>query len=563
MIRLAIKERDHHFVYERLLEYPSFVNAQDKNGKMPLHYAVESGQIDMIRMIIERGARLDCEDGNGETALCFMIKKGMIFSVFKPHRLPVDILKNFSYIYLALKEGRYELFLRLCSFLERFEKTDILKLVSLAVQQGNYFIMKEFLCPHLSEEEREKFLKETLKNICIEGFRDEFEVFCKLRKMTLSVLMELYQAYPRIIEWLNFDSYFWSSDSKMDFLEFVMKDNPDLILTLNGSHKSHLGGWGYVASFLWRLLNSQIPIRSLTCPRTGTALSALINERCLLHNTFDGDDDVILKLIERGMGVNEDTPIGKPLNHYLYMLSYDWNRLESEEKKSSMILVHALLKTYEKNESLTGMALNPKVAELMHHGAVGDLMGEYMQTPLGSTLVIGHPSKDLYDEVKLDVDFEEINDHRRNFIHHLAFLEECFEYHLERLFLLRHYTSEDFKRQINLQDNDGMTPLMYATRNREFFLQLLMCGADVTLTDKRGFSVVHHLMIHGKDDVIRAFLEWNRTFVSFECCGVPLKRKLGVRMDDRLTLGVTFLEQFKRTFETSKNTCFSRGATDI
>ena len=154
--------------------------------------------------------------------------------------------------------------------------------------------------------------------------------------------------------------------------------------------------------------------------------------------------------------------------------------------------------------------------------------------------------------VKGKVDLEEFNGHRRNFLHHLAFLDTCLEDDLKGLFLKRGYSDQEITELVNLQDDDGMTPLMYATHNPQIFQQLIKCGANINLTDKRGFTVAHHLMIHGTDETIKIFLEnTGRSFRS-EDKGILLKKKLGIRMDERVTLGITFKEQLEKLYNPRK-----------
>ena len=450
-----------------------------------------------------------------------------------------------SCICLALKKGIYGIFFKWYASLDLTKEECVLKFALAIAHQGHPFIVGKFFFPYLSEHYRKNVLKKSLENCCFEQFKTEFSILIQLRKIKSDILMEMYKIQPQIMEWINFASHDWKVDDKIDFVKFVAESDPGCALTLHAYEDTHKNYWRWEIPFLRRLLKLSIPIKSLSCLEEGNALSSLINQRCLGAQTFHCYDDLILKLIKKDRGAHDDTPIGKPLNHYLYMLSNRIGKLRKKDKKKSLVIVKAFLKTYRKVDSSAGQPLNPAITEQLHGGAKKNAIEEYMQTALGSTLALHHPSRELYSLVKHVVDLKERNEHRRNFVHHLALLNDCFERDLKKLFLRRGYRQDDIKREINLQDDDGMTPLMYATRNSEFFKQLLKCGANIHLTDKRGFSVWHHLMIRGDDASIRVFLKWNNIPFVLGDSRKELKKKLGVRMKDSVTLGVTFFEQLE------------------
>ena len=480
-----------------------------------------------------------------------LLKKNLIFDIFDLHNLPLDTLKDFSNIHLALERDYYKLFIKLFPIFDRDQKGEISKLIDVAVRRGNYLILRSLLYPYIPKKNRNKCLKEALNHTRSEYLGKEFVAFCALNKMNSDVRDEIFKLRPQMSRWINFADKHWKTESKIDVLNFLFKSRPGEPLELFSYDK-----WGWVSAvdFLRILFALDIPIGSLKCSVEGTALSSLVNNRCLGSNRCSGQDDLIHALIKRGLGVNEDTPIGKPLNHYLYMLSFHITRVDltKDQRNRSLDVVVSFLKAYKKVDSAICMSLNSALAEELHGGATGSKMEEYMQTALGSTLLFDCASKELYDLVKWTVDLEEVNGHRRNFVHHLAFLETCLEDHCERLFLERNYSVKEMKVHINLQDGDGMTPLMYATRNPGFFRQLLACGADISLTDKRGFSVAHHLMIHGRDEVIKNFLEKNHIPFLKDDTGPVLKQKLGISMEDCVTLGVTFFDQLMELNHPSK-----------
>jgi ankyrin repeat protein len=45
------------------------VSAQDKDGQTPLHLASQAGQLDVVDMLIARGADVSAQDKDGQTSL--------------------------------------------------------------------------------------------------------------------------------------------------------------------------------------------------------------------------------------------------------------------------------------------------------------------------------------------------------------------------------------------------------------------------------------------------------------------------------------------------------------
>ena len=208
--------------------------------------------------------------------------------------------------------------------------------------------------------------------------------------MDTDTLTSMYKERPEIIEWINFPIKGWK---RRDFLDFLLKNPPSQPLTL-WAYSSNF--WSEAPLFLKDLLFSELPIASLKCPIEGTALSSLIQERCLRSNLYQNNDYLIFKLIKRGIDVNENTPLGKPLNHLLYMSSNYIENMEEESKEATLLIVDALLDKYEKSDPLVGMSLDPARTEKMHGQARQNVIEEYMQTPLGSTLVFDSASQLYY-----------------------------------------------------------------------------------------------------------------------------------------------------------------------
>ena len=544
-VRQGVENGDKETVLNLIKAYPVCINKTDRERETLLHHAVREEVRGVIEIIVSRGGNLDFKNRHGDTPLDIAVRKGGLSrgsqtcDGFTPD------------IYRALRERHYKLFLKYSLLLDLNQEDKVMELASQVASLGYPFIMRVIFYFYLPEAERDKLLKRALDNCHFNNFKKEFIVMRRLRKMSSEVLIDMYKIKPRIVEWVDFPSIHWSNDEKIKLLKFVAQNNSGRSLTLNSYGEGNFEYWRHASCFLSMLFDeSSIPFPSLKCPVEGNALSSFINLRCQMqHVSCSKVDEFIFKLMDKGSWVNEDTPIGKPLNHFLYMLSGCIKKLKKKEKEQSLALIRAFLEKYEKKDGIVGMSLNPKTAERLHLRATGRNIEEYMQTVLGSTLHFSCPSQELYDLIKWRVDLEEVNGHRRNFLHHLALLGECLENHCERLFLERQYTVKEMRRHINLQDGDGMTPLMYATCNPGFFRQLILCGADMTLTDKRGFRIDHHLLIHGQDDVIKIFLE-NKGIPFFSHDeGVILKEKLGIFMDDCFTLDVTFFDQLKELID--------------
>jgi ankyrin repeat protein len=53
--------------FSLLLEKGADPTAQDKDGKTPLHFASQSGNVEAIRLLLKKGADLTAQDKNGQT----------------------------------------------------------------------------------------------------------------------------------------------------------------------------------------------------------------------------------------------------------------------------------------------------------------------------------------------------------------------------------------------------------------------------------------------------------------------------------------------------------------
>ena len=59
---------------------PKWVTARDKNGKTPLHYAVDTGDVAIVQLLIKNGADVNTKDNNGISPLWLAIHDGRIES---------------------------------------------------------------------------------------------------------------------------------------------------------------------------------------------------------------------------------------------------------------------------------------------------------------------------------------------------------------------------------------------------------------------------------------------------------------------------------------------------
>jgi len=54
------------------------VSAQDEHGRTPLHLAAGMGQVDVARMLVERGADMSAQDEHGRTPLHLAASRGRV-----------------------------------------------------------------------------------------------------------------------------------------------------------------------------------------------------------------------------------------------------------------------------------------------------------------------------------------------------------------------------------------------------------------------------------------------------------------------------------------------------
>ena len=78
--------------YSRPIE-PIDVDVQDVNGNTALHLAASEGNLDIVTMLCESGAKVDFKNDNSLTALDLAIDQ----RVYQVRHLPVSIISNFYF----------------------------------------------------------------------------------------------------------------------------------------------------------------------------------------------------------------------------------------------------------------------------------------------------------------------------------------------------------------------------------------------------------------------------------------------------------------------------------
>jgi ankyrin repeat protein len=77
-IALLLSEWGNVEAIRMLLEKGADPTAQDKVGKTPLHFALQKGNVEGIRMLLEKGADPTAQDKDGKTPLHFALQKGNV-----------------------------------------------------------------------------------------------------------------------------------------------------------------------------------------------------------------------------------------------------------------------------------------------------------------------------------------------------------------------------------------------------------------------------------------------------------------------------------------------------
>ena len=105
LFRLGIETVNVVVVLKLIRDYPSYVNKQDKKGRIPLHYAVERGRVFIQPLIIEGKSRIDIRDGRGG----YTLTRGYKRRACKKRRGVCDIFCRFierSFLYsMGIRRG--------------------------------------------------------------------------------------------------------------------------------------------------------------------------------------------------------------------------------------------------------------------------------------------------------------------------------------------------------------------------------------------------------------------------------------------------------------------------
>ena len=88
----------HSEIVEYLLNQGSNVNSRDKGNRTPLHYAVLGNQIEISRLLISKGAKVDAigeiRDQNQSTSLHLAVQLGDCEVSGKINHRPVQLLRH-------------------------------------------------------------------------------------------------------------------------------------------------------------------------------------------------------------------------------------------------------------------------------------------------------------------------------------------------------------------------------------------------------------------------------------------------------------------------------------
>jgi len=75
VLHFAVEKGDEKLV-KLLLKCGANIHAQDKGGKSVLHFAVEEGDEEFVKLLLECGANINAQDNGGKTVLHFAVEKG-------------------------------------------------------------------------------------------------------------------------------------------------------------------------------------------------------------------------------------------------------------------------------------------------------------------------------------------------------------------------------------------------------------------------------------------------------------------------------------------------------
>lgn len=105
---IAGKDSHKHLMQFIVENLRTDLQAQDRQGRSALHYAVISGDLSMVKMLLQHGALLDTQDHEGKTPLYYAVEKNHVrivdflvsngadkkLGVFEDGALPQDMCKT-------------------------------------------------------------------------------------------------------------------------------------------------------------------------------------------------------------------------------------------------------------------------------------------------------------------------------------------------------------------------------------------------------------------------------------------------------------------------------------
>ena len=501
------------------------INLQDDDGHTALHIAVQHGQYMLINELVCRGANITIQNKKGRTVLHDWALRDNHYEdwTFLKSICDDDLLK------IQDHEGH-----TVFHIAAQYNNKDVLdflfsKDVGLRIKNNKGHTPLLHVMHEGGHDDMKKFLTQAKNHHVVWQEQDVEEVFNYARKQSdaLFCFIMLNAVYSDMApdekerwkkEFFNilaecppalfsFDAsvLLWKTDLSRElrdpFINMVVKN--DVPIRLEFLYSTVFDG-DPLGLFLDKVPDNY----PLVTEDFGTTLMAFIALHCLkLEHSFSPYQDICLKLISKGSGVNELTAHGTPLSHLLYVMSVFIDNDEDKVKRESYPILEKLLDVYSPDVVVRkGQTLDPSEADRQHRGIVPDVFLEYGENPLFSTLVTRHPSQQLYDKVKGVVSLTKTNGFKRNFLHHLSLLDSGFESDLQGLFQKRKLSDDQILALVNQKDVDGMTPLMYAANNPQMIDQLIDMKADCDELDKRGFSIWHHLFLTGDEDSLRMFL---------------------------------------------------------
>lgn len=92
-----VKKNDIKKVGQMLDKKEVNINRIDQDKNTALHIAIEFGYLDMVKLLIQRGAKLQIKNGNGETAQELALRKRSV--------RVLDTMKEFSKVYVKKEVG--------------------------------------------------------------------------------------------------------------------------------------------------------------------------------------------------------------------------------------------------------------------------------------------------------------------------------------------------------------------------------------------------------------------------------------------------------------------------